>query len=262
MLNSKLLQQEFLMETHKSFLLAKPFKYVVINNFIEDGTAKQLSVHFPTLEKMNVSYNGINEKKTEHSAFAELNIIYKQLKDTLFKDSFVKTIEQITGVENLQLIDDRYGYGLHQGGKGSFLDIHIDYNLHPLKRMQRRFNLILFLSESWDDLWGGNLQFWNADVTKCIQSLQPQFNTCVLFECNEISYHGYNEITCPENITRKSFYLYFFSQPANQLSFHDTMFKPTPADTKLKKIKVIVKEQLKNTLKRFLYNLKWSRFFK
>jgi Rps23 Pro-64 3,4-dihydroxylase Tpa1-like proline 4-hydroxylase len=262
MINKKLYQDEFIREAQKEFVEAIPFKYVIIDQFLNDSAATQLSNYFPSLSQMNISYNGINEKKAEHSNFSELNKLFTQLREELFDQSFIELIQKITGLEHLHLIQDRYGYGLHQGGQGSFLDIHIDYNLHLTEKKQRRLNLLLFLSDHWENAWGGQLQFWNSDVTRCIQNIMPRFNRCVIFECNEVSYHGYDLITCPPNITRKSFYLYFFSVPTNKLSFHDTVFTPTPQDSKLKRYKVQLKETLKNKVKKIIYDLGLTRFFK
>ena len=94
---------------------------------------------------------------------------------------------KVTGIPGLQTIEDRLGYGLHQGANQSFLDIHIDYNLHPLRKLYRKLNLIIFLNESWESNWGGHLELWDADVANCVQSIAPVFNRCALFECSEIS---------------------------------------------------------------------------
>ena len=87
---------------------------------------------------------------------------FLQLKKFLFDRQFIKKIEEISQIKNLQVIDDRFGQGLHQGGDDSFLDIHIDYNLHPVKKKQRRLNLLIFLNERWPTEWGGN-----ARVLEC-----------------------------------------------------------------------------------------------
>jgi hypothetical protein len=262
MLNPLLDKPEFITDLHRRFANAKPFRYVVIDNFLDPATARCLSENFPSLEEMKVSYNGINEKKAEHSSFANLASCFEETRHKLFENDFVRRIESISGLEGLSVLDDRYGYGLHQGGNGSFLDIHIDYNIHPLKKKHRRLNMILFLSKQWEEKWGGHMQFWNADVTQCMQAIKPEFNRCVIFECNNISYHGYETIICPEEVTRKSFYLYFFTEVAENLRFHDTVFKPLPTDSLAKKIKVSLKEVIKNSVKRILYNTGLTKLLK
>ncbi len=237
----------------QQFNAAIPYRHVVIDNLLQPEIALSLSRHFPSLQQMKTRYNGINEKKAEHSELSSLPQEFGQLKDLLFNKDFIGLVESITGINGLMVMNDRYGFGLHQGGDGSFLDIHIDYNLHPAKKKQRRLNLLIFLNEEWMEEWGGLLQLWNDDVTKCVTAIAPLFNRCVVFECSEVSYHGYNQIRCPANVTRKSFYTYYFTEPVAGLRFHDTVFKPVPQDSTLKKTMVVGKEGLKNNIKRLLY---------
>lgn len=235
------------------FSQARPFPYVCMDNFLKPDIADRLYHTFPSINSMSVKYDGLNEKKSEDSSFDKFDDSFTILKNSLMNESFIQFISKITGIKNLEVVDDKYGRGLHQGANGSFLDIHIDYNIHPIQKKERRFNLLIFLNKHWENEWGGHLEFWNGDVTECALKIAPVFNRCVLFECSNISFHGYNRITCPENITRKSFYLYFFSELQNKLSFHDTVFKPLPTYSLSKKIITTLKEFSKNTIKKMLY---------
>ncbi|MDQ3844577.1 MAG: 2OG-Fe(II) oxygenase [Bacteroidota bacterium] len=240
-------------ELNRQFIHAVPFPYIIIDNFLHPEIARTLADNFPSLSEMNVQYNGLNEKKGEHSRFDTLHSVFIDIKRELMKEGFVKIIETISGIQKLQTIDDRYGCGLHQGGAGSFLDIHIDYNLHPTLKKQRRLNLILFLNEQWQEEWFGYLEFWDAAGKKCVRSIAPVFNRCVLFICNNISYHGYSTIKCPPDVYRKSFYLYFFSEPEKSMLFHDTVFTPSPDDSFWRKQIIRGKEWIKNSVKRIFY---------
>lgn len=257
-----LFDEKQLKEWQQKFNAAKPFRFLVIDNFLESSFALELAESFPSLEEMNISYKGINERKSEHSDFDKLPAIFSEFKKNISSPSITAAIETITQIQNPELINDRYGFGLHQGGRDSFLDIHVDYNLHPIKQKQRRLNLILFLNSEWQEDWGGTLEFWNKDVTRCEESILPVFNRCVLFECSECSFHGYSKINCPEGVTRKSFYQYYFTNPQEKIVFHDTIFKNKPEESVGKKIVVPIKETLKNTIKRLLYYLKLKRLLK
>lgn len=261
MLNKFLFDENQLQSWKKDFDNAKPFRFLVIDNFLDADFALKLSKVFPSLDQMNVNYKGINEHKSEHSGFDSLPE-FAQLREILSTRQLTTAIETITQFKDTELINDRFGYGLHQGGKNSFLDVHIDYNLHPTKKKQRRLNLILFLNEQWQKDWGGALELWNKDVTACEQRILPVLNRCVLFECNEYSFHGYSKINCPEGVTRKSFYQYYFTNPVEKIVFHDTIFKSKPEESRAKKIIVPIKETVKNSLKKTFYYLKLNRFLK
>jgi len=143
--------------------------------------------------------------------------------------------------------------GVHQGGNGSYLDVHIDFNIHVERDIHRRANLLIFLNKNWKEEYGGHCELWNKDVTKLEQAYLPSFNRCVIFETSEISYHGYKKISVPEGETRKSFYSYFYTKLREGAApYHDTVFKARPEEGMIKKVKTDVKETLKNTAKQIL----------
>jgi Rps23 Pro-64 3,4-dihydroxylase Tpa1-like proline 4-hydroxylase len=260
--NPVLFDERYSTELKALFCSNKPIRHLVIDQFLQPGLADAVYDHFPAIKQMNTHYKGINEKKAEHSDFANLNVAFQQLHKALSSTEFIAWIEKFTGIPALETIEDRLGYGLHQGANNSFLDIHIDYNLHPIKKMFRKLNLILFFNKQWENAWGGNLELWDKNVTTCVQSISPLFNRCVIFECSEFSYHGYNRITIPEGITRKSCYQYYFIPAPDDISFHDTTFKPRPKEHAVKKIATYAKEFAKNSAKKILLKLGWERFLK
>ena len=70
----------------------------------------------------------------------------------------------------------------------------------------------------------------------------------VLFECSEISYHGYDCISCLENITRRSYYHYFFCAVPKEFSYHDTVFLVKSNDSIRKEILTGSQEFIKNKI--------------
>ncbi|MBA2746547.1 MAG: 2OG-Fe(II) oxygenase [Flavisolibacter sp.] len=262
MLTSQWSDEKILDQWANAFNAARPFRFLVIDNALQESHVEKLAAAFPSLSKMSVNYKGMNEHKSEHSDFDALDPGFNTLKKLCSESSFLRVIEKITGMKEIMTIHDRYGYGLHQGGSNSFLDIHVDYNLHPLEKKQRRLNLILFLNRDWEASWGGALEFWNQDVSECKHAILPLFNRVVLFECNEYSYHGYSKINCPESVTRKSFYHYYFTEPEKKLLFHDTLFKTKPKEPFTKRVVVRIKETGKNLVKTTLFHLGLNRFLK
>ncbi len=107
---------------------------------------------------------------------------------------------------------------------------------------------------------GDNLELWDAEVKACVKSYTPVFSRCVVFECSNISYHGYSKIEVPEGITRKSCYQYYFIPAPENISFHDTIFKPKPDESSVKKIAIYSKDFSKNAIKKILVKLGWKKF--
>jgi Rps23 Pro-64 3,4-dihydroxylase Tpa1-like proline 4-hydroxylase len=260
--NNNIFSTESREHFRKIFSENTPIRHIVIDNFLENRFGLEINKRFPPLSAMKTHYHGLNEQKSEDSDFRKLDNSFSLLHKALSDELFLNWIEDFTCIPNCSVINDRLGYGLHQGGNNSFLDIHIDYNIHPIKKLNRKLNLILFFNPSWKADWGGHLELWDKGVKNCIQSIAPVFNRCVIFECSDISYHGYSKIAVPENITRKSYYQYYFIPVSKEIIYHDTIFKSRPKETTYKKIATPVKELTKNTIKRLLLKTRLKRFLK
>jgi Rps23 Pro-64 3,4-dihydroxylase Tpa1-like proline 4-hydroxylase len=247
---------------HKVFNNNTPIRHVVIDNFLDNKFGLAIHENFPSLSAMKTHYHGLNEQKSEDSNFEKLESCFTVLHEALSSELFLNWIQEWTGISHCAVINDRLGYGLHQGGNNSFLDIHIDYNIHPIQKLYRKLNLILFFNPDWEATWGGHLELWDSEVKNCIQSITPVFNRCVIFECSDVSYHGYSRIAVPEGTTRKSYYQYYFTPIPAAITYHDTVFKTRPKESFYKKIATPVKELAKNTAKRILLKTGMKKFLK
>ena len=79
--------------------------------------------------------------------------------------------------------------------------------------MDRRVNLLLYLNKNWLDSYGGCLELWDKEMTKCVKKIKPEFNTMVIFNTNDFSNHGHPDpLNCPINLSRKSIATYYFSK--------------------------------------------------
>jgi Rps23 Pro-64 3,4-dihydroxylase Tpa1-like proline 4-hydroxylase len=250
-INAFYTSKDTIQQLRKDFETALPYKHLVMDNFLTEDFAQTLHDNFPTIDKLNKHYHGLNEKKSEGSNFDDFHSSFSELKTkVLMSKEFAEWITAVTGVEDCFVTDDKLGTGLHQGGDGSFLDIHIDFNIHVEKNVHRRLNLLIYMNQNWKDEYAGDLEMWDAKMTKCEKKVAPLFNRAVIFETNEISYHGYSTVHLPANMTRKSIYTYFYTNVRTDAAgYHDTVFKAKPTDSPAKKIKTTIKETLKNTIK-------------
>lgn len=220
------------------FAKAKPFKRIVIDDFLPRDLAENILTYFPSLTDMEKRYFFVNEQKKEQSDFSKLNPCFQTVKEFLNSDEFVSFVSKLTEIQNLLVDEHQLGSGCHQGGNGSFLDIHIDFNRHPITGLHRRLNLIIFFNKDWQESMGGMLELWNEDVTLCLEKIQPDFNRCVIFETNEISYHGYNRVMCDSSTTRKSLAMYYYTEDRSIEEIaknHTTLYKNRPSESLIKR---------------------------
>lgn len=251
-INSSLLKKESIKALKASFNNAKPCRHLIIENFLSENVATALYENFPSIKKLNVKRKSINEKKSEDYHFERFAPVFTDVRNALNSNEFYSLMQEITGINGLFSTLDAMGSGLHQGENGSFVDVHVDFNMHTEKNLERRINLLIYLNKYWKNEYGGNLELWDKEMIKCHHSIPPSFNTAVIFETDDNSPHGYSKINIPENESRKSFYCYYYTPLRKDFVYRDSKFIPRPNEGILKKSIVNIKETIKVKLKRAL----------
>lgn len=105
-------------------------------------------------------------------------------------------------------------------GPGGNLNPHFDYSIHPKVGLQRKVNVIIYLSSALKEEHGGHLGLWSHDAANdapgdLIKVIQPKFNRAVIFDTTQNSWHGMCcPLTQPEGIFRKSLAVYYLTDPA------------------------------------------------
>lgn len=219
----------------EQFRAAKPFPWIKIDNFLTPEFANEVAASYPTFEqaaKVGDSFAAVNEnRKVQVVDYAKFPKPVAQLSDAVSDPKFLDDLGYITGMPGL-LWDQRFaGGGMHQTAKSGWLDVHIDFNYHEAMDAHRRLNILVFLNPVWDEQWGGLLELWDIDVKNRVHGLLPIHNRCVIFETNEISWHGVTAVTCPEGVARKSFAAYYYTKQAPvgwDGTKHNTIFKARP----------------------------------
>jgi Rps23 Pro-64 3,4-dihydroxylase Tpa1-like proline 4-hydroxylase len=123
-------------------------------------------------------------------------------------------LDRLVTLTGLQLLPDPeyVGGGVHEVLPGGLLDVHADFNLHPRTGLHRRVNLLLYLNEGWHDEWGGHLELWERDMSRCGKRIAPVFNRGVLLLIDDTAFHGHPQpLACPEGISRLAFATYFYT---------------------------------------------------
>ena len=253
--NTELVNPRTVAAWRDRFRQAQPYKHIVIDDFLRPAVADALYAHFPKPTELRKHYKGLNEKKSEGSNFSAYHEDFLKVLAAIKSQGFIDWVEGVTGIDDLMLPDDHRGAGVHQGKNGSFLDIHVDFSVHPTLNKHRRLNLLIYLNKHWKEEYGGHLELWNEDVTILGKRVFPGFNRAVIFETTSTSYHGYDVIKIPESESRKSIYSYYYSPVADDVVYHDTIFKARPTEGALKRVKTNAKENVKNGIKKTLKKL-------
>jgi Rps23 Pro-64 3,4-dihydroxylase Tpa1-like proline 4-hydroxylase len=238
-------------ELHKEYINAKPYPWIELPRFLNQDVADYSHFTFPNINENWYSYSNELERKFAIDDIDRMPDTHAQIMMVLNSRPMVKFLEDLTGIPGLITDHTWRGAGLHQSEKGGKLAIHSDRQIHPTLNIYRRVNLIIFLNKFYKSDYGGDLEFWSKDMKKCVQSIEPSYNKCVIFSTSADSYHG-----CPDPwmgaSTRKSIVSYYWtsSYPADlPLNTESTKFQLRPVDNKAKGIKELIEKRNKGRLK-------------
>lgn len=201
-----------------------PYWHCVIDDFFENPIS--LTREFPAKDDdCWFRYdNPLEVKQTCNDWHSFKPETYKRFQN-LLSPFFIEILENLTGEH---LIPDLglHGGGMHQHGRGGKLNVHLDYNLHPKLHLQRRLNLIVYLTPGWKPEWGGHLGLYN-DPDTLVKTVEPKFNRAIIFDTRG-SWHGLPApLTCPPDVTRNSFAVYYLCEPTTTDSRTRALFAPT-----------------------------------
>lgn len=193
----------------KQFLEAKPFPHIGIDNFCDAEKLTQLYNKIPVIDTVSADYVFAKEKY-EKSHYNQLGEEFQEIYDDLISPRFREVLKFITN-EDVFIDDTFYGGGIHQGRKGSYLDMHADFNYHPLhNNWYRNLNLLLYINKDWKKEYGGELKL--EDERSGVKTeVEVPFNRLAIMHCRSYTLHGYEAINFPEGTARTSIASYAYS---------------------------------------------------
>lgn len=216
----------------EQYVSARPFPHIVLDNLFPNEVLEEVLDDFPRPEE--IAWRKFDNPTEKKLGYWHENPLRSRIQLFLYEMNsapLLQFLEALTGIEGL--ISDPYygGAGPHQIEPGGFLKVHVDFNWHPLLKLDRRLNLLVYLNQDWKEEYGGHLELWNRDVSRCEQKVLPVFNRTVVFSTTDFSYHGHPlPLACPAGRTRKSVSFYYYSNgrpDAERSAPHDTIFRET-----------------------------------
>lgn len=211
------------------FAISTPVKHVVIDDFLDPAFAQKLYDDLPDPNAMPKSRDYMFSDKRELSTLDRHSDISKQLHEVFMSQEFADLASKLVG--HPVFLDPEYtGGGFHAGADGSFLDLHVDFNIHPAHEdWLREFNILLYLNPGWEPSWGGELLLTDDPKAPTI-AVEPKFNRLVMMECTDKSFHGYKKINFPPGRSRRSVAAYAYSTiQVGSVTRHTTNWVPQDA---------------------------------
>ncbi|HEY9035669.1 MAG TPA: 2OG-Fe(II) oxygenase [Pseudomonadales bacterium] len=201
----------------ESYRAASPFPHAVIDNLLPNDIALRLAREFP-----EPSFPGFQRRDNAHQLLKQARLQETYFKGIpgftrhmllLFNDQvFIDFLSTLTGIKGLIPDPHFFGGAFHQILPGGKLDIHADFNRDEKRKLDRRLNVLLYLNDDWQEDWGGLLELWDADMTRCEKRVSPSLNRCVIFNTTDHSFHGHPDpLACPPDRSRNSLAFYYYT---------------------------------------------------
>ncbi|MDP2270221.1 MAG: 2OG-Fe(II) oxygenase [Archangium sp.] len=216
-------------ELRRQWQAPRKFPYAVIDDFLPEAVVKAALEGFPQRDAANWKRTPYAHQREKLAMESGIPSPCQAVLDTLNGRPFLDLLEQATGINGLLSDPDLVGGGLHQIEADGFLNVHVDFNFHPRKRLHRRMNLLVYLNPDWDDAWEGHLELWDMDRKERLERIAPKLNRAVLFETNEVSFHGHpRPLKTPPGVVRRSMALYYYTESRETVApEHNTLYRYT-----------------------------------
>ena len=228
---SSMINVSNLTDSFKDFNTALPFSHCVIDNFLKTSFAAQVATEFPSIDSdtFNGKYNNAIELKYTCNIWDKFPENTYKLLSYLNSLEFTTLISTLTRCENLHADIGLHGGGWHTHPPGGKLNPHLDYNIHPKLGLQRKFNLLIYLTPDWNEIYGGDFGLWNSDASEIVKTISPLYNRAIFFDTTQDSWHGLaTEVSCPIRTSRNSIAVYYLVDPPKNTSQRKrALFAPT-----------------------------------
>jgi Rps23 Pro-64 3,4-dihydroxylase Tpa1-like proline 4-hydroxylase len=212
------------------YVAARPFPHLVLDGLFSEEAMEDLLHEIPSLQDDRwVHHEEKRLTKSNLRSAVDLGEIGYQHLSFLHSAAFLYLLAEVTGIWHM--VPDPYlsGAGYHVVPAGGRFDVHADRNVDHNTGLTRRLAMITYLNRGWRPEYGGQLELWSKDASRCEVVVEPLFNRTILFEVADQNFHGVRPVE-REGMERNSFAIYFHTvglPDGKTASPHNSIYAPT-----------------------------------
>jgi Rps23 Pro-64 3,4-dihydroxylase Tpa1-like proline 4-hydroxylase len=256
-----------LLSRKEEFFSAKPFPFLVIDDFLEESFYQSLrNVLHANNTSMGRNFTTEVESNKSISLNSNLPGLVSDIVDVLNTDEWVEKLKSLTGIDTLTATQNGNTMlaNYHEMKSGGLLGSHVDHSHEPILGFPHVLNIILYLSDDWKTEYGGATLFYDKNGVKPLSKVEYKPNRAVIFLHTPFSFHGVERLQNNGEVMRKTLYVDYYSRttnPFNHMKFdfsnkwfkHDTTFRlPHLSDYLKLKNKNYTKAYIKYLLRRII----------
>ena len=197
------------------FISAKPFPYIVLEKFLTTDTfkkiAKELNQKKITLGK---SFNSNVEANKSISLNTNLSNTLINIINELNSPEWVNSLKDLTGI--VDITGTKNGNSMlanyHEMKTNGILGSHVDHSSEPLDKRAHVLNVIVYLSDNWNSIYGGDTQLYDRSGQKIVREVKYKSNRALIFLHTPFSFHGVSELKNPIENPRRTLYVDYYSE--------------------------------------------------
>ena len=132
---------------------------------------------------------------------------------------FINWLEAIT--KKTGVISDPHlvGAGLSKCYAGNSLKLHTDFNWNDELQLNRTASAIFYFNPTWEEEWGGSLEFWDFDRTHIVDHVVPFPNRLLIWDYDDRLLHGYPDaLSCPDDQYRLNMRLFYYKSNSTPIN--------------------------------------------
>ena len=217
----------------------------MIDDFLPLEVANRIGTEFPAVDQIDWHLEGPGDSK--HTGDQNIEKVttsdeemfppyIRHMMSQMQTGIFCHFLDQLTGYEHLTPDPYHVGCGLHSTGNGGRLMVHLDASRHPNPGLHQLINCIYYCSPDWQPDWGGGLELWDAEASKCVTTVAPLFNRLVVFYTGGQSWHGHpRPVVAPAGRRRNSLALYYYTTDRSVSTIDHTQYVQWKAVTEYDK---------------------------
>ena len=215
---------------HAEYLAGHPFPHLVLDGFFSDEAMNALLTEIPGLRDDRwVHHEEKRLTKSNLRSAVDLGEIGYQHMSFLHSAAFLYLLAELTGIWHMVPDPFLSGGGYHVVPPGGRFDVHADRNVDHNTGLTRRMVLITYLNKDWKPEYGGQLELWSRDASRCEVVVEPLFNRSILFEVADHNFHGVRPVE-RAGLERKSFATYFHTvalPDGKKSDAHNSIYAPS-----------------------------------
>lgn len=203
-------------ERRDAYREARPYPHIALDNFLGNEVALALADAFPGPEHPGFLRRDYREQSArlgqlQRTGFDGVDPALRHLLAELSGMAFLDFLSTLTGTAGL--IPDAHfrGAGPSITLPGGHLALHADFNRDRTRHLERKITVLYYLSKDWEDAWGGALELWDEDRSRCEASYVPRLDRLLVMAHGEAYWHGHpSPLACPEGRFRATVAAYYY----------------------------------------------------